>query len=220
MISSSVPSAAQSSSQARKRTTALPSRRWAARAPTISASVLIDFGRMQGSCPRAIDFAAEFGFEPEGGCLGIKAHALALRFERRQPLGKRARRQTAWRPAPRARAFRGRISRGFDEEFGLAASGHDREGEHHGIVRDVVAANVEEPADRVGQRQDGGALAVALEPRLNLCDLFSGRLAGERERLGDDRAGGWFRLILAPQGIDRILRKGLELDALQPRGPL
>ncbi len=105
--------------------------------------------------------------------------------------------------------------RRIDEKFGLAACRHDGEGEHDGIVRDVAAANVEKPADRVGQRQNGGALAVALEPRLKLCDLFSGRLAGERERLGNDGAGGWLRLLLAPQRIDRILRQGLKLDALR-----
>ena len=53
-ISSMPPFGASRSSQARKRTTAAPSRFWAARAPLISAAFLRALGRMHGSVARTM----------------------------------------------------------------------------------------------------------------------------------------------------------------------
>ena len=73
---------------------------------------------------------------------------------------------------------------GCDEELGLAAGGHDGECEHDRIVRDVAAANVEQPANRVRQRQDDGALTVILESRLQTREILSAAVrAGESDRL-------------------------------------
>ena len=58
-------------------------------------------------------------------------------------------------------------------------------------------------------------MAVLLQKRLNVRDLFSGGLAGERQRLGDDGTGRRLRARLAPQRVDRVLRKGFEFDALE-----
>ena len=99
VISSSVPSDAQSSSHARKRTTAWPSRTCAARAPMTSASDLMAFGTMQGSWPREISLRAELLFEPIGGSLGIETHALALGFQLFHAIWQHCRRKKSWRQA-------------------------------------------------------------------------------------------------------------------------
>ena len=66
-----------------------------------------------------------------------------------------------------------------DEKFSFAAYGHDRERKHDRIVGDVAAANIEQPADGIRQRQDDGALAVRLQTCLQFRD-FAGAGRGLR----------------------------------------
>ena len=74
-----------------------------------------------------------------------------------------------------------------DEQLGLAGDRHDGEGQRHGIVRHVRAADVEQPGNRIGQRQHHRVLAVLAQRRLQLADLLLGRLAGILQRVRDDR---------------------------------
>ena len=76
----------------------------------------------------------------------------------------------------------------IDEQLRLAARRHDRERQRHRVVRHVRAADVEQPGDGIGQRQDHRVLALLAQGRLQLGDLLLGRLAGVFHRMRDHRA--------------------------------
>ena len=101
-----------------------------------------------------------------------------------------------------------------DEQLGLARGRHDREGERHRIVCDVAAADVEQPGDRIGQRQDDRVLLVGGELLLQLGQLVGGRDAGELQGLDDDCAGGRWRALRAPGCVDGVARYRLQPNAL------
>ncbi len=157
--------------------------------------------------------AAELAEEPARRRGRIEPDALVRALERRQPplegrrlgdLGQRCQVRLGLRPD----------LGGIDEQLGLAACGHDGEGQRHGVVRDVTAADVEQPGDGIGQRQDHRVLAFLAQGRLQLGDLLLGRLAGVLHGMRDHRALRWGGPLATPDAVDRIGRQWLELDAL------
>ena len=77
-------------------------------------------------------------------------------------------------------------------------------------MRDIATANVEQPADRVRQRQNDSVLAIALQAGLDFGDLIGGRTSCQRERLHYDRIGGRLRASFAPQNVDRVFGERLQ----------
>ena len=76
---------------------------------------------------------------------------------------------------------------GVGEERDAAVGVQDREGERHRRPGDVGAADVEEPGDRVGQREHRGGEVAGDEAAGDLGALLGRGAAGERVRVGDDR---------------------------------
>ncbi len=155
-------------------------------------------------------------------CAGAQAHASAGLLERSEALlqrrgfahvghgpelGERSQVRLGLRPDL------GRV----DEQLGLAARRHNRERQHHGIVGHIRAADVEQPADRIREREHHRILAVGLEGGLQLGNLLLGGLAGIAQRVGDHRALGRGGTLAAPDAIDRVARQRLQLDALGPK---
>ena len=161
----------------------------------------------------------ELHFEPEACGLWIEADFLSLRLECGDALGHRLRRQQ-FRDRRDMCAGLGIQSLRIDIEFGLAGCGHDGECEDNRIVRDVAATNVEQPADRIRQRENCSVLAVRFQASLNVGELIRCRAARERQRLCDDWVRWRFRPRFSPERIDWIFWKRFELDLLGRQGCL
>ena len=99
-----------------------------------------------------------------------------------------------------------------DEKLGAAVGIDDGVGERERRVRDVAAADVEEPGDRGRIGEDGGVGALLAGELGDLRDLLADRLAGERFRLLAHRGERRLRAVL-PCGVERILVDRHELAA-------
>ena len=73
-----------------------------------------------------------------------------------------------------------------DEQCRTARRRHDGEGERHGRVLDVAAANIEQPADGIRRGEQHGVLLVLGQRRLHVGDLL-GRRRSRRIPAGGDR---------------------------------
>ena len=200
----------------RKRAIATPSRRCAARVPASSAALFLAFGSATGSAPSTIvppaasTSRATASAEP----LRVVEH-LSLRFaERRQPRRKNR--------APRARRRRNsEPSRTALESFrpSMKSSGRpsacdQREGKREGRVRQVAAADVEEPGDRGRIGEDRRVGALLGDARCDLGDLLA-RPACRRA----PRAARRPRRAAAPAGRARPRRADSARPARAPRRP-
>ena len=189
------PRARSASSQARNSATAAPSRRCAARVPAISAAVLA---------------------APWAGCRGRAPQTTSARRRRRAgrrprparwPGRRRPGRASASSAGPKAAggsdgdlgaevgAQRGVGLGRVGEELDPGVGVEDGEGERHRRAGDVRAADVEEPGDRVGQRQHRRR-EVARDEAAGELGALVGRGCGRRARPGAARSaaaggGGW-----------------------------
>ncbi len=103
----------------------------------------------------------------------------------------------------------------IDEEFRFAACRNDGKGEGDRIVRNVRAANVEEPCDAVGQRQHGAVVTVGRKALLDVGDLLLGWAAGLLHRVQHDGLLRWCGPVLAPDPVDEIAAHRLQLKTVR-----
>ena len=99
-----------------------------------------------------------------------------------------------------------------EEQLRLALRRHDGVAEHERRVRQVAAADVEQPGDRVERGDDDGVLLVARQLLLDRGDLVVRLDAGKGDRLQRDR------LAAAAPGDRSRARQRIRLDRHQ-RGP-
>ena len=180
-ISVSPPSGAVRSSQARNSAIAAPSRRCAARAPAISASVLVALGRMQGSRSQTTSAApaAAIRSDTQAGALALST---ATRPASASSAGPNASRRRHRDLGAEMRAHRVVALRRVGEEIDPRVGVEDGEGERHRGAGDVRAADVEQPGDGIGQRQHRRGEIPLHEAAGDLAALVGGLAPGERHR--------------------------------------
>ncbi len=209
-ISVSLPRGASRSNQARKRTTAAPSRTCAARAPEISASFFTAFISAIGSAPRAAlpPCGRDHACQRVGGGGLVEPHRFLLpaeRAQRRHEIGRLA--HIGERFETVAHVVRKLAA--IHEEGWAARLRNDGEGERQRRVRHVGAADVERPGDRmrIGDDERVGAQLARLRVRMR-ASLASAASPAKR-RSCSVTAPERRRRAIAPDRVDQV---GLDRD--------
>ncbi len=99
-----------------------------------------------------------------------------------------------------------------DEQFRFRADRHHSKGQCHGIVRDVAAADVEQPGNRVRQRKHRRVLIILPQHGLHVGDLVGSRPTRVLQWMRDHPVRRRRRAVLAPDLVDKIARGRLQLD--------
>ena len=84
-----------------------------------------------------------------------------------------------------------------------------RIGQGQGRVADIAAANIQQPCDRIGQRQYGCIRTVLFERLRDFVTFFAGRLTRKADVVRDDwrdRTGG----LIGPHQVDEVFANGDE----------
>jgi hypothetical protein len=178
---------------------AAPSRRWAARMPSISVAFLTAFGAAaHRSTGRGDDPREAVGGRrlietdgPSAGGEGRESRLEVDRFARFSQL---------------FQAVAGGVAElaSVDEDGRAALAWDQREAERERRVRDVGAANVEGPGECVRVRDDERVVAAVGDLLADPGQLVLGRLAGMGDVVQDNGAAWWLRPV-GPGRIDRIV---------------
>src|SRR5262249_18806334 len=214
-ISVSLPDGASLSNQARKRDTAMPSRLWAARLPTISARFFVAFKDAIGSAPRC-------GLPPCSASRRVKASE-ALAWSRRKVLSLKLSRSRARSSGAHIGEFFQGVTDSvaelgrFNVEGRPAFLRDDRECKRQRRVRHVAATDVESPRNVLGIRDQQGVSAQFLQLSTDTFKFAGRGFASERDFAQRYCADRGCRPV-SPKRVDRVGVDGHQFRARDSAG--